>query len=912
VDLPLFSVHSEMFFRYLLTLLTLSSLVNGELKRGEFLINGPAASTQSIFEKEYNYLHLLANNPQNIAANIDLGLLYVEQEQHILAQKYLKHAIVYGNWSNVTALTNFALELSHLNGVPAALTFLQLARHLFHPQDPNVIFMQGLLHLKGGDLTACHSYYREVLTIKPVPEFYIFIIASFNDYKVFTEANDYIAQAVRDYPEHSRLLFVCGLNFHFQSRYDLALEFYQMSGKLNPSYDVVYINIAGIYQMLGNLKEAKSFYQHVFDRVKDDSGFLNNFGSLLLAMNEYDEGERLLKQSIAINPEQEHAPVNLAGYYQDEGLLEEAEELLRHAVAWSDNAPQLELRMATLLSPVMRSWPHTLRERRRMERQVAALNSQLRPPDHLLRPLMSGLDRIHFYIQYHGLNDRKVQESIARAYRRRIKDIDSVAPHLSPTASRPPSPFDLSAQSTLIRIGFMSKLFGVFEPHGLLLDGVIKYLPRSRFRVVALEVAAGGAQKQVSPLIMQGADEVVQISLDHVHAAQTLTDLHLDILVFADVLSEPMNHFLLHSRFARIQIAFWGNPITSGSHHVDYFMSADFMEHPFRTRIPVEQEPYSEQVILTPGQGIWYYHPQSAEMKQCDKSIAQNLPHIDTTTFFTREHFNLHPDWFVFLCPQSVFKLHPLFDQVVAAILRASPVAHVVFTSGRRPRWTQTFVGRLQQALDPRDARRCHVVERVSSEKFIEFIKIADVLLHPFPFDGSRTSADSIAANIPYVTLPTEYLRGRMGASFLRTMNIPELVAENVTDYVNIAVRLSVDATFFRSLKKTLHNRSWLIWEDMEVPYAWTKFLSLSTGEAYSLSYEEYLLESCGDRNVTHEVQARHLREANQQRFDERWAGGRPQWLLDGRGVAVLEDDVQGDDEHDELPRIFRNWQNSY
>ena len=910
-------------FSYMLYIIIVWCLANGEV-RGD---QSPSAAPSAImFEKEYEYLRLLAFNPYNIAANLELGLLYVECEEHILARKYLKHAIVYGNWSNVTALTNYALQLNHLNETASAFSVLRLALQLFHPQDPNLLFMLGLIHLKDGNLPNCHNYFHEVLTIKPIPEFYIFIIASFNDNKAFTEANDYITQAVQKYPNHSRLLFVCGLNFHFQSRYDLALEFYQMSGNLNPSYDVVYINIASIYQMLGHLKEAKMFYEHAYPRMQHDGGYLNNFGSLLLAMNDYDEGERLLKRSIDINPEeQEHAAVNLAGYYQDEGLLKEAEALLQHAVIRSDHAPQLELRMATLLSPVMRSWSEVLQERKRLEQHVAFLNSQPDPLDRYFQPLMSGLDRIHFYIQYHGLNDRKIQEAISENYRKVIRNIGVIAPHLTvgpplgtpvmddpslQTAVSEQLPTDDDDHRNIIRIGFMSKLFGVFEPHGLLLDGIIKYLPRSHFKVFALEVAPGGPQKLVSPLIQGSADEFIQISLDHVHATQTLSALQLDILVFADVLSEPMNHFLLHSRFAQIQMAFWGNPITSGSHHVDYFLSADFMEHPFRTRIPVEQEPYSEQVILTPGQGVWYYHPLSAEMKLCEQSVAQHMG-VTNNISLTRTDFSLRPDWFIFLCPQSVFKLHPLFDQVVAAILHASPLAHVVFTTGRRPRWTQTFKQRLQRAIDPRDVLRCHVIERVSSEKFLEFIKIADVLLHPFPFDGSRTSADSIASNIPYVTLPTEYLRGRMGASFLRTMNIPELVAKNITHYIDIAVRLSVDVLFFQQLKKLLFERSWLIWEDMEVPFAWTKFLSSASGIPCALSFAEFLQASCADRNVTHEVYATNLRNHHHQLFDTQW--GPPLWLLDRSGVAVLDDDVgharDGDGDIESiLPRIFRNW----
>jgi hypothetical protein len=197
-------------------------------------------------------------------------------------------------------------------------------------------------------------------------------------------------------------------------------------------------------------------------------------------------------------------------------------------------------------------------------------------------------------------------------------------------------------------------------------------------------------------------------------------------------------------------------------------------------------------------------------------------------------------------------------------------------------------------------------VQRVSSEKFIDFIKIADALLHPFPFDGSRTSADSVAANIPYVTLPTEYLRGRMGASFLRTMNIPELVAKNVTDYVSIAARLSIDVEFSRDMKRLLHERSWLIWEDMQVPYAWSRFLSLSIGAPYSVSFESFIRDSCPDRNETHEVQAKTLRDTNHKMFDERW--GRPQWLLDDGGAATLEDGGSKGQGDAVPPRLFRNW----
>ena len=53
----------------------------------------------------------------------------------------------------------------------------------------------------------------------------------------------------------------------------------------------------------------------------------------------------------------------------------------------------------------------------------------------------------------------------------------------------------------------------------------------------------------------------------------------------------------------------------------------------------------------------------------------------------------------VYMCAQSMFKLHPRFDAAVKGVLEASASNHVVFTAGRRPQWTMDFKRRLGLAL---------------------------------------------------------------------------------------------------------------------------------------------------------------------------------------------------------------------
>lgn len=53
----------------------------------------------------------------------------------------------------------------------------------------------------------------------------------------------------------------------------------------------------------------------------------------------------------------------------------------------------------------------------------------------------------------------------------------------------------------------------------------------------------------------------------------------------------------------------------------------------------------------------------------------------------------------VYMCAQSVFKLHPRFDAAVKGVLEASVSNHIVFTEGRNPKWTTSFRARLRSIV---------------------------------------------------------------------------------------------------------------------------------------------------------------------------------------------------------------------
>jgi hypothetical protein len=78
------------------------------------------------------------------------------------------------------------------------------------------------------------------------------------------------------------------------------------------------------------------------------------------------------------------------------------------------------------------------------------------------------------------------------------------------------------------------------------------------------------------------------------------------------------------------------------------------------------------QVVLMEGQGIWYLRPD------IDRDlVSANLKHrVAATRTFTRADFGLQEGWFLYVLPQSVFKIHPLYDEVLRDILQVRVVMH--------------------------------------------------------------------------------------------------------------------------------------------------------------------------------------------------------------------------------------------
>lgn len=460
-----------------------------------------------------------------------------------------------------------------------------------------------------------------------------------------------------------------------------------------------------------------------------------------------------------------------AGVY-DEGLshFDEAIRLRPSPVA--------RVHAATLVPPIYTSREQVQAWRDRLVDEVAKLRRE-----NVMIDITNHVARTPFYLPYAGLPDRDVMREIARLH-------------------RPPPDEPLPPKAAgKIRVGFISTLF---KDHtiGLWTQGLVAKLPREEFEVFVL--AAGARHDDgVARFMRSNADQFVELPPGLPAARQAILSRNLDVLIYTDLGMEGFTWSLAFSRLARVQCATWGHPVTSGIDTVDYFISSDLAE------AADADANYTEKLVRLKNLPLYYYRPPPAPARD-------------------RAYFGLPSDAHVYGCLQATFKLHPEFDVVLGQILQRDPKGLVLIPRTGASNWDQMVINRIAASYGD-VVNRIRFFERLSREDFSALGNVCDATLAPFPFGAGDTSIVAFAEGVPVVTMPTPYLRGRFTHAMYRAMEMDDCVAATPEQYVQIALRLSDDRAWRKTVRQTILERNNVLFENMDGVNDLADFISTAT-----------------------------------------------------------------------------------
>jgi protein O-GlcNAc transferase len=402
--------------------------------------------------------------------------------------------------------------------------------------------------------------------------------------------------------------------------------------------------------------------------------------------------------------------------------------------------------------------------------------------------------KVGFPLSYHHLNNKDIFKKLSKTFRTLCPDLNYVAKHCSNKSK------NIDDKHTKLRVGFIS---AYFRDHSVAKDrrGIIKLLNRDKYEVYSLFI--NDVSDKVSADIWENTIPI-KLNESVIKARDQIESLELDILVYCEIGMSMIAYILSHYRLAPIQVNTWGHSDTSGVDTIDYYISSKLYE-----TSPDPQSHYSETLIMNEGLCTYYYNP------------------IKSLTKPPQEHqiiMNVFKDKHRYVCPASLIKLHPTMDIIFKKLLSTDKDAVIIMIDDNIHR--DEYEKRLKSVIGDDICRIGFMPAQYIPDYFTSILMASHVVLDSYPFGGCNTSLEAFAIGKPVVTLPGEFINGRFTYGFYKKMEMMELIANDIDNYVDIAVKLASDKTYYDRICMEISLRSPILYENLESVKEWDDMLS--------------------------------------------------------------------------------------
>ncbi|MEI6368950.1 MAG: DUF5672 family protein [Nostocales cyanobacterium ELA608] len=335
-----------------------------------------------------------------------------------------------------------------------------------------------------------------------------------------------------------------------------------------------------------------------------------------------------------------------------------------------------------------------------------------------------------------------------------------------------------------IRIGYASNYLHSYSGT-LWLTGWLKYCDHDNFEIYCYYT--GNQPDPITEKFQEYSDFFYHIPGNLPAVCQQIMTDKLHILVYPEIGMDAPTMQMAGLRLAPVQCTAWGHPVTTGLPTIDYFLSSQLMEG------ENAQEHYSEKLILLPNIGVAYPEPY--------------IPPVVKT----RSNYGLSDNDIIYLCCQAPFKYLPQYDFILAEIASRVSQAKFVFLRGTvlKPRLERAFA-----AVGLNSEDYCVHLNIPARLDYVMINLLSDVYLDTFTWSGGNTSLEAIACNLPIVTCPGEFMRGRHTDSFLKLLGVTDTIAKNEAEYIDIAVKLGIDKNWRNSISEMMSQNHHYLFDD--------------------------------------------------------------------------------------------------
>jgi len=542
-------------------------------------------------------------------------------------------------------------------------------------------------------------------------------------------------------PDHAQARASRGTVLYALGRLDEALAAYDAALAIEPNHASALSNRGIVLYLQGRAEDALASYDAALCLVPSHADTLSNRGPALCDLGRHAEAMASYEAAIRIRPDHAQAHYNSGTAFYELGHVGEARAAFEAALRLKPDYVEVASQLIHCLQSLC-DWDGLDQRHRELLRRLPASDEKI--PQF---PLLS-----------YDLSAAQLFDA-ARKY----------AKHLGGSAAPPPN------DNAKIRIGYLSSDFRI-HPTSYLMAELIERHDRQDFEIIGYSYGPDDGSP-IRQRLIDGFDRFVDIrATTYAEAARIIRRDRIDILVDLNGYTRIARPQILAHRPAPVQVNFLGYPGTMGADFIDYVI-ADAICIP-----PGDEAHFSEKIIRLPD----CYQPNDRR-----REIAAETP--------SREAAGLPARGFVFCCFNNSFKITPATFGIWMRLLAQVPDSVLwlldgLGTENLRREAVKAGIGPNRLVFAPKAPLPEHLARH----------RLADLFLDTLPYNAHTTTSDALWAGLPVLTCLGKTFAGRVAASLLTAVGLPELITRSPKEYEAMALALAGDPARLADLKRKL------------------------------------------------------------------------------------------------------------
>lgn len=609
--------------------------------------------------------------------------------------------------------------------------------------DVSQLYNQARQAQQNGNLAEAGRLYRQILTIAPVPEVMVNYGNVLAQQGQSAEALAQYDLALAQKPDFFEALFNRG-NLHLQAqRMPDALADYERAVTLRPQVAGVWNNRGTALRRLNRLEEALESYERAVALQPSHVNALTNRAIALFDLRRLEEAMGATNAALSLKPDFAEALYIKGNILRDLGQIEEARRCFEQVLALAPDHP-LALNGLVQMTAGLCDWNG-------MAALAPRLVADVRDNRSLIQPFV-----LMGYSDDAGLLRRCAENYVHR-----------MAPAQKSLSDR-------KYGHDRIRLAYLSADFHQ-HPTAQLMAELFERHDRSRFEVTAFAFGPddGSAMRRRLAKAFDCFEDVRHLS--DLEAAKLIRAREIDIAVDLNGHTHQARPSVFSHRPAPVQVNYLVYPGTTGASFMDYVL-AD------RIVLPLDQQPFFSEKIV--------HLPDCYQANDTTRMVPPAPSRADA---------GLPESGFVFCCFNNSWKITAAVFDIWMRLLREVPDSVLWLldspASGNL---------RIQAAQHGVDVARLVFAQRLTPGLHLARHRLADLFLDTLPYNAHTTCSDALWAGVPVVTCYGKAFQGRVAASLLKAIDLPELVTTRPGDYEALALELAKNPALLQATRDKL------------------------------------------------------------------------------------------------------------